>query len=168
MADVLEPMTEEIYGVLDVCPCEEHGWDKAECQHTTCCALHKMSKAEIRRLRKDLEELNNVFDAMWAADQRAIRQWQKDNIGMGPEIWPDRAKLTTWLLDSVEKYRNKFLDYKSVRERILWWAHTRHVMSDSCPQCKCPDGEKIPIMEYSCDWHQIKALAKLGGEDAGT
>lgn len=50
-----------------------------------------------RKLRRRLKELEELFDRMWKADQRAIKLWQKENPG-NDNVWPDRAKLMAWLL----------------------------------------------------------------------
>lgn len=72
----------------------------------------KLTEAEARAeaAEANAAELQGTFDLMWAADQRAIKQWQaatgKDSV------WPDRAALTTWLLERVEaaEARNKELE----------------------------------------------------------
>ena len=44
--------------------------------------------------------LQNTFDLMWKADQRAIKLWQE---ATGKDhIWPDKAKTTLWLLERLE------------------------------------------------------------------
>jgi hypothetical protein len=56
--------------------------------------------AVIDGLRDDQADLQRTFDLMWAADQRAIKLWQEANPG-NDLVWPDRSKLTGWLLGEI-------------------------------------------------------------------
>ena len=48
-------------------------------------------------LEADRDELQGTFDLSWAADMRAIKQWQ---AATGKDMqWPDRAKMILWLLE---------------------------------------------------------------------
>lgn len=55
---------------------------------------------EIERLQEQCEDLQKTFDLMWAADMRAIKRWQAANPG-NDLVWPDRSKLTEWLLNRI-------------------------------------------------------------------
>lgn len=79
------------------------------------CAVGPKSKSEIRRritdyaeavAQQELEELNSTFDLMWEADMRAIMIWQKANPG-NELVWPDRSKLTLWLIERAEAAERK-------------------------------------------------------------
>lgn len=49
------------------------------------------------RLKGERNELQGIFDLQWAADMRAIKQWQAET---GKDrIWPDREKMVLWLLE---------------------------------------------------------------------
>ncbi|HLN24747.1 MAG TPA: hypothetical protein VK558_12275 [Patescibacteria group bacterium] len=39
-----------------------------------------------------------TFNRMWDADMRGIKRWQEAHPG-NDLVWPDRSKLTEWLLD---------------------------------------------------------------------
>jgi hypothetical protein len=49
-------------------------------------------------------ELQRTFDMMWEADKRAIKLWQAAHPG-NDMVWPDRCKLTYWLIDEVERLK---------------------------------------------------------------
>lgn len=55
----------------------------------------------IRALRDERNELQQIFDTRWAADMRAIEQWQKAHPG-NDLVWPDHADLVVWLLGQIE------------------------------------------------------------------
>jgi hypothetical protein len=68
-------------------------------------------QAELAKLREALEksesvcsEFQRIFDLTWEADMRAIKVWQAANPG-NDLIWPDRAKLTLWLLEQITSAR---------------------------------------------------------------
>jgi len=61
-------------------------------------ALTSLS-AERDEARSGLAELDQVFDKLWEADRRAIKLWQE---ATGRDhIWPDRTKMTLWLLERL-------------------------------------------------------------------
>jgi hypothetical protein len=67
--------------------------------------------AEITRLRAEVSELNQLFDAHWSADMRAIECWREVNPG-NELVLPDHANLCLWLMEErtrlaaeVEKLR---------------------------------------------------------------
>ena len=65
---------------------------------------------EDRRLadaERELAEMQQTFDLMWGADQRAIVRWQAAHPG-NDLVWPDREKLVTWLLDELDRKPGKF------------------------------------------------------------
>lgn len=62
-----------------------------------------------------------TFDLMWAADQRAIKQWQE---ATGQDhIWPDRAKLTTWLLERADALAISLRDVGDTLTKIAKATH---------------------------------------------
>ncbi len=66
----------------------------------------------LRRLdeaRAENADTQRTFDLMWKADQRAIKAWQDANPG-NEMVWPDRAKLTTWLLERAALHDVLFAD----------------------------------------------------------
>ncbi len=62
--------------------------------------------AAIDELRNDNDETQALFDTMWEADMRAIKLWQAANPGQD-HVWPDRSKLTQWLLDRITELQRK-------------------------------------------------------------
>ncbi len=60
--------------------------------------------AAIDKEREDRDDLQRTFDRMWDADMRAIKLWQAANPG-NDHVWPDRSKLTLWLLDQITAFR---------------------------------------------------------------
>ena len=57
------------------------------------------------KLHAEFRDLQRTFDLMWDADQRAIKRWQ-DAAPPGEDrslIWPDRSKLTEWLLNERDR-----------------------------------------------------------------
>lgn len=55
----------------------------------------------ILKLESRLQDMETAIDQMHAADARAIRKWQTAHRGQ-QRIWPERQKLTTWLIDRAE------------------------------------------------------------------
>lgn len=55
----------------------------------------------IASLKAENEELDALFERMWAADMRGIKMWQKKT---GKELtWPSRDKLVLWLLERIDE-----------------------------------------------------------------
>lgn len=54
--------------------------------------------ATISAQAAELADLQQTFDLQWAADQRAIKQWQEAHPG-NDMTWPDRCNMVVWLLD---------------------------------------------------------------------
>ena len=49
----------------------------------------------------ELDELRAGFELRWAADMRAIKEWQRVT---GRELtWPDHADLCVWLLGEIQR-----------------------------------------------------------------
>lgn len=60
--------------------------------------LLRSKDAENERLRAEVSGLNQVFDAQWSADMRAIECWRKANPG-NELVLPDHADLCLWLME---------------------------------------------------------------------
>jgi hypothetical protein len=58
--------------------------------------------AALKEVVDERDELQELFDLQWAADQRAIKRWQAAHPGRG-RIWPDRADMVVWLMDQHDK-----------------------------------------------------------------
>lgn len=66
--------------------------------HTTELGMDAADALEA--MAGEVASLQNTFDLMWKADQRAIKLWQE---ATGKDhIWPDRTKTTLWLLERAE------------------------------------------------------------------
>lgn len=73
---------------------------------------HMAAAQEIERLRKELatatariSELKATFDMMWHAEARAIQKWEIAHPAT-KRTWPDRRRLTTWLIGRIEHLEN--------------------------------------------------------------
>jgi cell division septum initiation protein DivIVA len=65
-------------------------------------------RAKVAGLTNERDELQRCFDLMWEADMRAITLWQK---ATGRDLtWPDRSKLTAWLLDQADAAWNEAIE----------------------------------------------------------
>src|SRR5690606_40771852 len=60
--------------------------------------------AEIERLQRELDELQQSFDLHWRASMRAIKRWQEAHPG-SDLTWPDHADLVVWLLEQLDAAR---------------------------------------------------------------
>lgn len=60
----------------------------------------------VRELQDRIDELERGFDLRWKADMRAIKRWQKAHPG-NDLCWPDHADLCVWLLEQLEKKRDR-------------------------------------------------------------
>ena len=68
------------------------------------------------KLRAEVSELNQLFDARWSADMRAIECWRKVHPG-NELVLPDHANLCLWLMEErtrlaaeVEKLNSELTD----------------------------------------------------------
>ncbi len=64
------------------------------------------SRRKLKASRAECQDLQRTFDLMWKADMEAIKLWQKANPG-NDMVWPDRRKLTRWLLDQIKVKKSK-------------------------------------------------------------
>lgn len=65
-----------------------------------CRMLLMDARHALEAMAGEVASLQNTFDLMWKADQRAIKLWQE---ATGKDhIWPDKAKTTLWLLERLE------------------------------------------------------------------
>src|SRR5690606_35211446 len=60
--------------------------------------------AEIERLQRERDELQQSFDLHWRASMRAIKRWQEAHPG-SDLTWPDHADLVVWLLEQLDAAR---------------------------------------------------------------
>lgn len=68
--------------------------------------------------RAEVGELQRTLNLMWDADQRAIKRWQ-DAAPLGEDrslTWPDRSKLTEWLLQERDEARAEVARLKDAFE----------------------------------------------------
>lgn len=76
------------------------------------------AEAERDRLAGEVASLQNTFDLMWSADQRAIKLWQE---ATGKDhIWPDKAKTTLWLLERIDAAESELDRLKEALKKIAW------------------------------------------------
>ena len=61
--------------------------------------------AEIERLQRERDELQQSFDLRWRASMRAIKRWQEAHPG-SDLTWPDHADLVVWLLEQLDAARD--------------------------------------------------------------
>lgn len=65
-----------------------------------CRMLLMDARHALEAMAGEVASLQNTFDLMWKADQRAIKLWQE---ATGKDhIWPDKTKTTLWLLERAE------------------------------------------------------------------
>ena len=65
-----------------------------------CRTLLMDARHALEAMAGEVASLQNTFDLMWKADQRAIKLWQE---ATGKDhIWPDKTKTTLWLLERAE------------------------------------------------------------------
>jgi hypothetical protein len=94
-------------------------------------AVAKVAESRVTALTAKVGELTATFDLMWAADQRAIKQWQE---ATGQDhIWPDRAKLTTWLLERNDALTTKLAGLRETLREHEW----QHPPFSSSPRKCC-------------------------------
>lgn len=54
--------------------------------------------AKVKEANDERDELQELFDLEWKADQRAIKRWQAAHPG-NDLVWPDRANMVVWLME---------------------------------------------------------------------
>jgi hypothetical protein len=59
---------------------------------------------QMSKIRDERDELQQLFDLQWKADQRAIKRWQAAHPG-NDLVWPDRADMVVWLMEQQERLR---------------------------------------------------------------
>jgi len=72
----------------------------------------------IEEIRAERDELQQVFDLQWEADQRAIKLWRE---ATGQDmVWPDKSKLTGWLLAEIDRLKaeNERLRTLAIEQRL--------------------------------------------------
>lgn len=75
--------------------------------HTdTLRAERDAARAHAAQSQQELDDLNGLFDRMYAADMRGIQAWQAKHPDQ-PRTWPDRGKLVEWLLDRIMELEKK-------------------------------------------------------------
>jgi len=57
--------------------------------------------ARVKDASDERDELQELFDLEWKADQRAIERWQAAHPG-NERIWPDRANMVVWLMEQYD------------------------------------------------------------------
>ena len=80
--------------------------------------LCSVAHAEITTLRAEVSELNQVFDARWSADMRAIKCWRKDNPG-NELVLPDHVDLCLWLMEERTRLTSENAKLRAALERLL-------------------------------------------------
>lgn len=55
-------------------------------------------EAQIKELTEERDEMQELFDLQWKADQRAIKRWRAAHPGNNL-VWPDRANMVCWLME---------------------------------------------------------------------
>lgn len=58
--------------------------------------------ARVKEAIEDRDEMQELFDLEFEADQRAIKRWQEANPG-NDLVWPDRANMVVWLMEQYAK-----------------------------------------------------------------
>lgn len=59
-------------------------------------------EAKLKEATDERDELQELFDLEWKADQRAIKRWQEAHPG-NELVWPDRANMVVWLMEQHDK-----------------------------------------------------------------
>lgn len=107
-------------------------------------------RARLAAVEQERDKLQRTFDLMWDADQRAIKRWQE--AGEGRELtWPDRSKLTEWLLTERDA---ALADAKALRDAL----HTIKCVAAPNPERTLVDGASRDLSW--CDDVARRALAR--------
>lgn len=72
----------------------------------------------IKKLETEIVEQQKSFDLYHAAEMRAIKYWQEQH----PEsehVWPDKTKMSVWLMDRIEQLEALLDEYKDAEHRAL-------------------------------------------------
>lgn len=72
----------------------------------------------LRHLRAEVSELNELFDARWSADMRAIECWRKLNPG-NDLVLPDHVNLCLWLMEERTRLRAEVERLRAALEEII-------------------------------------------------
>ena len=75
----------------------------------------------LRHLRAEVSELNELFDARWSADMRAIECWRKLNPG-NDLVLPDHVNLCLWLMEERTRLAAENEKLRDVLSGVLWMA----------------------------------------------
>lgn len=59
--------------------------------------------AKVKEANDERDELQELFDLEWKADQRAIKRWQAAHPG-NDLVWPDRANMVVWLMEQYDAH----------------------------------------------------------------
>lgn len=78
--------------------------------------LHRLSKeSRNKKLEQEVNEWRASFDLYHKAEIRAIEMWKE--AGGDPRVWPDKARLTIWLLEQLDK---KDKQIEELKQRGKW------------------------------------------------
>ena len=72
---------------------------------------------EADALRAEVEEMNELFQAQWEADMRAVKLWQDATPGKEFTL-PDRTNHVVWLLNRIEFDEKIYAEMREENERL--------------------------------------------------
>jgi hypothetical protein len=73
--------------------------DSCECAEQAAALRALLARVDAAEARA--KELDQIFDASWAADMKGVEMWRLANPGRDL-VLPSRFKLVTWLLDQLK------------------------------------------------------------------
>lgn len=70
----------------------------------------------IQHAHDELQDLQNVFDSTWKANQRGIKAWQ-EKTGK-TNTWPDQANMVEFLMDEIDNHDSVVEKLEAENERL--------------------------------------------------
>ena len=114
------------------------GFITMECEDDVVRYTNHAAADALEAMAGEVASLQNTFDLMWKADQRAIKLWQE---ATGKDhIWPDRTKTTLWLLErleAAEAERDRLKAAASLFVNAYTKAHPMRTADFHSPGCVC-------------------------------
>ena len=113
------------------------------------------------KLRAEVSELNELFDARWSADMRAIECWRKVNPG-NELVLPDHVELSLWLMEERTRLTAENEKLRAALEEIIkrddeWVPETQDDYSYTGYQV-CADIARAALAAGLAAWPEVKRV----------
>lgn len=104
----------------------------------------------VRSMSSRLEELEKLFDLIWAADQRATALWIAEKPQERALIAPDRTNMVKWLLDKLDTVESKLKDAEHALGLTSDYLHEERALEKRLEKIE----RKLRELDREAMWHR--------------